>query len=368
MRRLIAAFAFFVLSSTGGASTAGAQPLFGCQPATAWRSLVLVSAKTGAVDRGFPDVDENVDVVLADGHGGWFVAGAFGCFGKSHMPGLMHLNADGSLDGTWRPARPVERAADNGHPEPLALALSGRTLYAGSRFGVEALDAKTGAVRWRTVVRGAAGVVALAADAHAVYVAGDFDRVAGSRQPTLAALDARTGHLRDWHAGLRKIASAYVNALALSGSRLLIGGDFVGGKTLAAVDARTGRLAAWSPPHSIGEVETIVVAKGEAFTAGHDGFGVTDLRSGSSPAWVKHLHLSSYRFAASGKLVYLAGNCRDGFDSIGGRPRNNLAAVDLSTKTVTDWAPNVDKYTCVNAIAASDSQVLVAGSFSKTLG
>ena len=73
-------------------------------------------------------------------------------------------------------------------------------------------------------------------------------------------------------------------------------------------------------------------------------------------------------FAAAGDLAYLGGDCRSTLGRIEGKPRNNLAAVDLTTGHATAWAPNVAKYACVSAIAADADRVLAGGFFGPSLG
>lgn len=345
---------------------------------------MLISAQTGAVDRSFPDVDDNVNVVLADGHGGWFAAGTFGCVGTVHVPGLVHLLGDGTLDRGWHAALPVDRQYPSGHPPAVTLALTGTTLVAGGSFGVEALAAATGARLWLAKGNGLNGVMSVAASTRAVYAGGDFTTIDGALRPSLAALDLRTGKLLDWHAATLRGYSRtpMVDAVALSGLRLYIGGNditSIGGSKrpgFAALDARSGRLTSWVPATApglvrgagVGDVETILVAGGEVFSAGHDGFGVTSARTGALEAWASGIHGVGYRFGAFGTTAYIGGGGRNGFDSVSGQSRNNLAAIDLASGQLTGWAPDIDRYVGVSSIAATRDEVLVGGGSYKTNG
>ncbi len=109
-------FAALLVGAIAGA--VGAHSATAACSKNSWRSLVLISAQTGAVDRSFPDVNGNVNVVLADGRGGWFVGGGFGCVGKVAVPGLVHLHSDGTLDTAWQAALPRTEAI--GTPNALA--------------------------------------------------------------------------------------------------------------------------------------------------------------------------------------------------------------------------------------------------------
>lgn len=80
--RLLVLTALIVGVMTGGAEGA---------PTQACRSAVIVSTTTARVLRG---LRLPVNSVVADGHGGWFVAN-----GR-----LKHLRRDGSVDESWHSA------------------------------------------------------------------------------------------------------------------------------------------------------------------------------------------------------------------------------------------------------------------------
>ena len=107
------------------------------------------------------------------------------------------------------------------------------------------------------------------------------------------------------------------------------GGSFstVGGQsrqTLAALDTTTGNATSWNP----------------------------------TPAGRSFVGPSIRALAVSGSTVYTAG----GFTSIGGQPRNKLAALDAGTGNATSWNPDPNGE--VKALAISGSTVYVGGSYS----
>ena len=183
----------------------------------------------------------------------------------------------------------------------VALALEGNTLYAAGSSFVEALDASTGASRWQTAVDGY--VSALAANGHALYVGGDFKKIADTTHPTLAALDLASGHLLAWQAPPidNDGHTGSVAGLGLTDSRLFIGGVFtsVDGQprpnAVAALDAKTGDVTPWRSG-SVGDVETMLVAHGQVLTSGYDGWGVTNARTGKMEPWMNQV--GAHRFAA----------------------------------------------------------------------
>ena len=118
----------------------------------------------------------------------------------------------------------------------------------------------------------------------------------------------------------------------------------------------------------VGDVGTIVIAHGQVMSAGHDGFGVTSDTNGAIVPWMNAVSGVAAQFATAGRVAYLAGDCRNSFDAVAGQPRNNLAAIDLTTRRFTAWAPNLAKYVCVSAIAANVDAVLVGGFAGRSLG
>ena len=347
------------------------------------RNLVLISVPGAVVDCGFADTrGGSAQVVLTDGHGGWFIGGSFAGIGALPETHLAHLHHDGTVDKSWHATLPANKEWADGYPPVIGLARSGSTLYAAGPFGVEAVDAATGAQRWLTMANGRNGVLAVAANGHDVFIGGDFSKVGGQAQRWLAALDSQTGKpLLRWHVSLRGQAPM-VLAVAVDGPRLYVGGNGITGigrvkrPGLAAVEASGGRLTSWLPRTApglvqgagVGDVETIVIADGHVFTAGHDGFGITNARTGRNENTKYAIAGVGYRFASYGATAYLAGNCRNSFTGIQGQPRNNLGSINLSNGRVTSWAPNVATYSCVGSIAATRDEVLVAGGFTKTLG
>jgi len=381
-------FLFVVAIAASAGASRGAGVTLPCFKPVPGRHLELIDAHTGEANVSFPDLVGNVFGAVADGRGGFLIAGDFRCVGTVHTRGLARLNPDGTLDRSWQPAVPVSRISGNGYAYLTTIRLVAGQLYVAGSFGVEKLDARTGRLLWLTATNtnDGNGVQAVAANTQRVYIGGTFTTVAGTKHTSFAVLSARTGRPIPWPAPTLESYPALmkqqpgqpsVGALALWSGRLYVGGDLilrVNGKkrpSIAVLDARTGKLLPWSPPirngHSlIGDVATIMVAGGRVFTAGHDGFGITDALTGKADPLLGRA--GGYVFASSGETAYLAGNCRNSFSEIEGQPRNNLAQVDLTTGHVTAWAPDLAPYTCTESVAASGDQVLVAGFFGDSLG
>ena len=192
-----------------------------------------------------------------------------------------------------------------------AVAVSGSTAYVGGDF--------------RYVGPETGGFVAL--DSSSGAAVGDWPVVTGFVAASVAGRRGRLVHRRRLHLGRRAAAdeprarsrrrlrrhavhpsvNGAVNALALSGSTLYVGGAFSTANgsprnAAAAFDATTGALLAWDPAFDAAVV---------------------------------------YALAVSGSTVYAGGIVHA--RSTAARPGTTLAAVDATTGAATAWNPNVDR-------------------------
>ena len=157
-----------------------------------------------------------------------------------------------------------------------------------------------------------------------------------------------------------------------------VGAGYPQPSTIVALDSRTGRALPWAPRKTnvrgekftgslaVGDVSAILIVRNEVLTAGRDGWGVSDPSTGRSISWSNNV--SALLLAPYKNIVYLAGDCDHGVGIDGRELTNNLAAINVATGRLTTWAPKVARYTCTDSLAASSKQVLLAGSFSESLG
>ena len=173
-------------------------------------------------------------------------------------------------------------------------------------------------------------VYALALSGGVLYIGGGIYDVDGQSRSAIAALDAATGEVTDW-----KVTQCFwtVYAIAVANNTVYVGGDFetFGGLTrhyLAAVDTTSGEMRPWDPD-----------VRGP-------GYGATIVRA----------------LAVAGNTVYVGG-C---FNTVGGKARKNIAAVDATTGKPTDWDPQANYD--VQALAVSDGVVYAGGYFDRIGG
>lgn len=302
---------------------------FSKQQAATGGGIAVAQAGTGDPDANFPQVVGTVRVAAADGSGGWFIAGNFSTIGGQARDGLARIRGDGTLDA-WNPG--VDGTV-------FELAVAGSTVYAGGTFtsiggqartGLAALDATTGnATGWNPGSNGS--VSALAVNGSTVYVGGTFTSIGGQSRYRMAALNAATGSATAWNPNpATEFPGGFdvpvLRTFTVSGSVVYVGGSFasVGGQPrdgLAALDATSGNATAWNP---------------------------NPAREFGDPALTT--------LAVSGSLVYVSGF----FSSVGGQPRNGLAALDVVSGSATAWNPTVPGGT--RALAVSGSTVYAGGS------
>lgn len=276
--------------------------------------FVVLDAVTGRQPDRWPHVSGQLSAAAADGQGGWYIGGNFGTVAGVVRPFAAHVRADGTLDA-WDP---------HANGAVGAITVCGPVVYLGGSFtsvggvpraSLAAVDRITGApTSWDPGANG--GVSVIAVSRGVVYVQGSFSTVGGQPRFALAAVDSATGEVLPWDAH-------YTDDDHIGGMRAHDSVVYVGSwRGLEALDGVTGANLGTLPP-----VGGTVV-----------GLAVTD------------------------SVLYLGGK----FTSVGGQPRERLAAIDLGTNTVTPWNPGAD--VSVFSIAVRDSEVLVSGGFSSVGG
>jgi hypothetical protein len=323
----------------------------------------------------FAKVAGTVNCVIPDGSRGWYLGGTFLAVGGVPRLNLAHVLSDGSV-AAWAPA-PDSAVA--------ALALSGSTLYVGGTFDhvggqarskLAALDVTTGlATAWAPnplLGGGYPSVLALATSGTIVLVAGRFSTIGGQARRGLAAIDASSGLVTAWDPD----PNGYCVTLLVNGAKVFVSGGFssIGGQArgdLAAIDLGTGLATAWNPGAN-GAVTSMALGGGTLYAGGaftsiggqpRNYIAAIDTATGLATSWDPDAQAPAWPFgqvqavAVSGSTV-LAGGL---FTSIGGLPRNHLAALDATTGMATVWDP--DPNGNVYALAVNDSTVFAGGSF-----
>jgi hypothetical protein len=247
-------------------------------------NLAAVNARTGRVRGWNPRPNGRVDA-LAAGARTLYGGGLFTRIARKSRERLAAFDTRTGALTAWNPAV-TGRVREATEPDVTVLVLDNDRLYVGGRFtvingreryGLAALDVATGApTKWKPF---GGEVMALALAGDTVYVGGFFGEVEGGVvRESLAAFDARTGRVLPWRADAvsRPDDPGFVDAVALVGDRLYVGGDFaeLAGeprKNLGVVSAITGAAIPWQLRPSAGDYSLVAaddhVLVGSDFTS-----------------------------------------------------------------------------------------------------
>ncbi len=359
-------------------SASAAAPLVSLQPTEQNCCVFAATGTRPAVGSSVSDVNASV----ADGAGGYFVAGSFNAVEGVPAQGVVHILANGSVD------RKFAAKVTNGTVD--AFALSGSTLYLGGTFSavdgsqrlsLAAVNATTGRLSsWNPHVQPTScctsdDVRSLVVSGSTVYAGGAFSKVGQQARANLAAINVATGMATAWNPS----PNQPVNALVLSGSTLYVGGAFtsIGGVSrdfLAALDATTGAATSWDPnpgPVNTAKVVALVLSGttlyvGGAFTTiggePRTDIGAVDAVTGAATAWDPDVDGVVNTLALSGSTLYAGGQ----FGTIAGQTRHGLAAIDGSSGLPSAWNPNPDGR--VSTVSSSGGTVFAGGSFNSVDG
>ncbi len=370
----------------------------------------------GHRDPRFPTLHGAVNAVVADGAGGFFVGGWFPAEPPHVIPEdrrhLVHVLADGRIDrrfGEPLDAPVTALALGNGR---LYVATAARWRRGDVTHEVLSFDLARGTIDptfsvslnaplrmtptgipsptlsrdrcpeldyWRT--RRESGVVALVASPRHLYVGGDFERVNGVARADLVAVDPATGAVDEGFAPrVGQSAEPYprldsdtdVRALALAGSRLLVGGRFrtVGGvarRGLVALDPDSGALDARFAPRPHPDVEAIVPGNGVLYVA-QPTYGLPaepelvalDPGTGARiPGFEAPPDIFPHRVAAAGERLFVTHNFDTG--------RGAIVALDARTGR-RERRVLVRTNRPVEALAASGDRLFAGGRFDSAGG
>jgi len=223
-------------------------------------------------------------------------------------------------------------------------------------------------------------VLSLARSGNTLYVGGNFQRISDKNRPYLAAVETVAGEALDW----APQANSTVHTLNLAGSILYVGGSFTtinkvqrSGAAALDITLATNWLTAWNPSTSGGSktvyalavAENTVYAGGDFLTIGgkpRNRIAALDATTGLATTWNPNANELVRAVVVSGNTVFVGGD----FTSVGTRSRYHLAALDKAGLggAISTWDANLENNntsaSClVAALAVADSTLYVAGKF-----
>lgn len=363
-----------------------------------------------------PMVDGNVLALADDGEGGWYIGGTFDRVDGLPRAGLARIRADGTVDPNWNPGiglgrvEVLHRTGDDVVVGGTYAGIAGTDLE-----NLAVLDAETGEAReW---LQGAdRSVLALAQRGSVIYLGGTFRSLGGQSRAYVGAIDLEARSVTDFRAD----ATSSVVALAIVDDTLYLGGEFtqlagLPRSRLAAVDLTTGTLLNWRPMLD-GSVTAIVPHANSVIVAGsfrnvgdvsRSYLASFDRSSGDLTDWAPEGFFGANDLQLLGDTLYVGGNftkagsrylaavdvqtgeavggdfgfdngvsclaSRDGvllaggyFRHAGATPRYRLAAFELATGRLLDWAPAASG--AVDTLALDGDRLFVGGDFKQIGG
>jgi len=312
-----------------------------------------------------------------------YVGGGFATIGGQSRAGLALLSTAGagSVDATFNPG------ATGGNVLALGLSADGNRLYAGGAFSaiggtaqryLAALDAHSGAVDpgFDAAAANTVQAVSPSPDGTLVFAGGDFTSVNGVARHNVAALDGNgvlvPGFVADTSGGA---SGGEVDALTVDGAgRLYLGGSFlrVNGtfeQRLARVDATTGTVDTSFSASPGAAVNTLAVSGTRLFVGGaftwindasvvRNNLASLDITAGAVEGWNPNLdnNVASLALSPDQHTVYIAGT----FAHVGSASRSFAAAVDAGTGLATAWDPAPAALVVQVAVSGDGSKVFLA--------
>ena len=310
-----------------------------------------VLAFNGAFDPSYPEVNGRVNASVADGAGGFYIAGDFTRVGDVERDGMARVLQNGTVDPNFAPdftfnnsggIRAISRVGTN-----LYIAGSFTHVNGTARANVAKLDPATGApnTTWAPTV---GGVETILATASRVYLGGTFTTLNGTARKRLGAVHPTTGALDTGFVADLDSDESTKNAKALlvKSSRLYVAGAFgtVNGTAragVASVDTTTGALDTAFAPTGLFDFQTYssLAANNTQLFVGGDRNQVQslDLATGARDSDFTAQLEGSFNaeanaLATTGSTVLVGGF----FTKVNGTPRQRFAALDPDTGAVSN--------------------------------
>ena len=333
---------------------------------------------TGAQVVGFPKVVGRIFVVAQDIAGGWYIGGIFTSVGGQPRSNLARINPDMSVS----PWNPVANDAVYSIAQSVSgtVFVGGlfTTITGQSRSRIAEIDVNGNATAWNP---GANSVVrTLIVTGGTVYAGGDFSFIGGVPRSCLAAISSTTGVVSGtWNpAPNGNVFTMEVVARPGPTVSWLVGGAFttIGGqsRTYLAEINTAGTATAWNPApngivYDIQEHTNVYV--GGAFTTvgGQPRNHIASLSTttGLATAWNPNADDAVYTLVWSLNHVLIGGK----FTTVNGLPRPHLARIDETTGVPDAFNPgpsDIVQSLAIGNVPGVTAAVYVGGEFSGMAG
>ncbi len=333
----------------------------------------------------FPSVSSNqgagqVNAVVPDGSGGWYIGGYFTKVGNQWRSNLARINSDGTVNTDWNPGA-------NG--SVFSIAVDGSSVYVGGNFSEAGgqpnsyfakLTNTTGSADGSFTAQADDIVRVLAVNGDYLYVGGHFNNINTQERHYLAKLDKTTGTVDGtWVPNPNDVV--YAIAFYLDGINwdVYVGGNFntIGGlpkpKIALLNDTNGSADGDFAVPFSEGVVRSIIVNSDYLYIGGGfvinytnefmEEITVTNLakitRGGTiNGEWRFQSNSAIYSVAETMADLFIAGL----FTNLDDKSINYAAKISKANGGVYDtWQPNPSGESYITSVSGTD--VYLGGNF-----
>ena len=351
-----------------------------------------------------PNANAKVQVLTVSG-GNVYAGGAFTEIAVAKRSFVAELNASGTVKAeSWNPNanNAVDAITVNTTTSMVYIGGTLSSVGGEARENLAALNSSNEVSSWNPSANKA--VKTLVVFASTIFVGGEFTSAGGETRERLAAIcatakcegEVAAGKATAWN----PTANKAVNALAISGSTVYVGGEFTKidvettRERLAAIcatancegEVAAGKPTAWNPKAN-GIVERLAISGSTAYAGGAFTKIGTEPRerlaaicatakcegevaAGKATAWNPKANGVVETLAISGTTVYAGGT----FTEVGGSSRERLAAICATAKCegevaagkATAWNPKANGV--VETLAISGTTVYAGGAFTEVGG
>ena len=366
-------------------------------------ALAALNATDGSVALSLPVVNSYVHSLAISSNGSTlYIGGQFTTIGGVARNRVAAINTS---DGSVTSFNPGVSGAQQ-IVYKITLSNDDSTLYIGGSFNlaggqgrgnIAAINTSTGTVTSFNPGAGGGAVyeLLLSPDNSTLYVGGDFTAIGGQARTGIAAVNTANGIVATFNPNFTKTLSGTSNqnisitSLGLAGSILYVGGDFTHLGDLekihiATFDITTGNPTAWgiktldSPTDFAFNSDGSVIYISGSYASIGTGVGIRNgvvkidkdgnldeaFNIGTISAVMQNPDsIETLILSHDGQTLYFGGN----FTSINGIARNNIAAVNANSGTLTSFNPGVSSGPIALAISSDDSILYLGGSFT-TIG
>lgn len=364
------------------------------------KNAAAFDLSTAQVTSWAPEPDSTVNVLASDGSSIFAGTSAVYVNTLTTPKPRLSIAAFNMTDGTatsWSPNVGVAEEGDGFDSSISSISINGNDMFLGgsfTRFAVfrnhlASIDPTTGKpTTWRPYIpyTGNSNVYSIAVSNDTAYVggqfvtAGNFSDGSYVSRKNAAAFSLSDSSLTSWDPSV----SHYVSSVALSGSKVYLGGHFTtvnqSGTPVtrnygAAFDLTNGLVDASWNPNTNSDINVLLPVGSVMYAGGYfstvnqgttpltrNNLASFNLTDGTADSWNPDLDSGVNALVATGTTLYVGGDFSVVNQSGTPLTRNSLAGFDMGTGVATNFNPDLNN--SVLALSLKDNVIYAGGYFS----